>query len=71
MAYYRIIGGIRYDRSLLDAADAFTQGRGESRISLEEIQQLHQIATDAGKVTDIEWRSLQYIGQQFSKHQNP
>jgi hypothetical protein len=66
MSYYKIIKGIRYDRRLLEAAEAFTKGRGESRISLEEIQDLHQLATDAGKITGLEWRTLQYIAQEFN-----
>jgi len=65
MSYYKIINGIAYDRKLLEAAEAFTKGRGESRISLEEIQQLHQMALDAGKLTVIETRTLQYIAQHY------
>ncbi len=65
MSYYKIINGIRYDRSLLDVAERFTQGRGESRISLEEIQATYQTAKDAGNITDIEWRTLLYIAQQY------
>lgn len=65
MAYYKIINGIRYDRSLLDAADAYTQGRGEARISLDEIKSIYAIATDAKTITDIEWHTLQYISQNY------
>jgi hypothetical protein len=66
MSYYKIIRGVRYDRSLLDMAVKFTQGRGESRISLDEIQAIYQAAKDANKITDIEWRTLQYVAQQFT-----
>lgn len=66
MSYYKIIRGVRYDRNLLLAAESFTQGRGESRISLEEIQQLYQMALDGRGITDIEWRTLQYVAQQYT-----
>jgi hypothetical protein len=65
MSYYQIIGGIRYERSLLEAAARFTTGQGESRISLEEIQALFRLADDGGKITPIEWRTLEYIAQQY------
>ena len=65
MAYYKIINGIRYDRALLDAADSYTKGRGEWQISLQEIQSLYTIATDAKTVTETEWRTLRYIVQNY------
>jgi hypothetical protein len=65
MSYYQIIGGTRYDRSLLEAAAQFTTGRGESRISLEEIQALFRLANDGGRITAIEWRTLRYIAQRY------
>ena len=66
MTYYRIIGGIRYDRSLLAAADACTnQGRNEFRISLAEIQYLYRLAADGRTMTDVERRTLHYIGQHY------
>lgn len=65
MSYYKIIGGVRYDRSLLEAAEAFTKGRGESKISLEEIQQLYTQANDGGSITAIEQTTLHYIAQHF------
>lgn len=66
MSYYKIIGGQRYDRRLLDLAHQLTQGRGESRISLEEIQEIFAAAGDAGNITEIEWRTLQYISGHFT-----
>lgn len=65
MSYYRRIQGVRYAADLLDAADRFTRGRGESRISLEEIQELYRMALDGRKVTDVERRTLLYIAKQY------
>ncbi|MEI6411159.1 MAG: hypothetical protein WCR52_17355 [Bacteroidota bacterium] len=66
MAYYKIIGGIRYDRSLLEAAESFTKGRGESRISMEEIQALYEQANDGQGITEIERNTLIFISKQFN-----
>jgi hypothetical protein len=65
MTYYKIINGQRYDRSLLEAAEQFTKGRGEWQISLDEIQQIYAQAADALKFTEIEWQTLRYIGENF------
>lgn len=66
MSYYKIINGIRYDRSLLEAAEQYTEGRGEWRISLDEIQSIYTLAMDGGKITETEWRTLRYIAQNFT-----
>lgn len=66
MAYYISINGIRYDRALIEAAQAFTKGRGESKIALDEIQALFKLASDGKKTTETEWRTLRYIGEHFS-----
>lgn len=65
MSYYKIIDGVRYDRSLLDAADFYTKGRGEWQISLEEIQHIYGIATDSKVITEIEWRTIRYVSYQY------
>jgi len=65
MNYYKIIGGVRYDRKLIEAADAYTQGRGEFRISLEEIQALYHQATDGHDITVIEHNTLLYISKHY------
>ncbi|MDX1908704.1 MAG: hypothetical protein SF053_16830 [Bacteroidia bacterium] len=65
MAYYRIIEGVRYAADLLEAADQATQGKGESRISLQEIQAIHQLAMDGRMITDTERRTLLYIAQRY------
>jgi hypothetical protein len=65
MSYYRIIDGERYDRKLLEAAEAATAGRGDGRISLQDAQQLLDVARDGGLITSIERSTLAYIRSRF------
>jgi hypothetical protein len=65
MTYYKTIDGIRYDASLLTAADDYTKGRGESQLSLDEIKIIFSIASDARKITETEWRTLRYINRTY------
>jgi uncharacterized tellurite resistance protein B-like protein len=65
MAYYKVIEGIRYDSSLLEQAEALTQGSGDGRISFEDAQQLFNEAMDGGKITRVERRTLHHIFEQF------
>lgn len=65
MSYYKTIRGIRYDRALLEEAKLLTQGQGDGRISLSDMQQLVSAAQDGGKLTDTEIRTLDYISQHF------
>ena len=65
MTYYKTINGVRYDRALLEAAKALTEGRGESRISLAEMQELVNLAKDGLRITDTERRTLFYITETF------
>ncbi|MDX1939613.1 MAG: hypothetical protein SFU99_03630 [Saprospiraceae bacterium] len=66
MSYYRHINGVRYARQLLEAAEQFTTGRGESQISFEEIQEIYKLAEDGRRITDVERRTLFYIAENFS-----
>ncbi|MCB9307038.1 MAG: hypothetical protein H6565_10615 [Lewinellaceae bacterium] len=65
MAYYKIIDGQRYDRSLLEKAEAHTKGRGEWQLSLDEIQDVFTAAGDGGAYTETEWHTLRYIAAHY------
>ncbi len=65
MSYYKYIDGVRYTRDLLDAAHRHTQGRGEYRISADEIAEIYQLARDGGRITETERRTLLYIAQTY------
>ena len=64
MRYYKLIGGARYDRSLLEAAQVYAQGE-EGRISLVEMQDLYKKAANGRGITEIEKRTLLYIAAHF------
>ena len=65
MSYYKIIDGVKYDRSLLTAARFAASGPRDGRISLADAQQLLQKITDGNKVTQIELMTIAYIRQRF------
>lgn len=60
-----LIDGVRYNRKLLEAALAFTQGKGEYRLSLEEIQTLYKMAHEEKSATDITTATLHYIAGNY------
>lgn len=66
MTYYRTIGGRRYDRALLEQAEAMTQGRADGRISEVDAQQLLTLARDGDSITEVEREPLHYILDQFN-----
>ncbi len=65
-SYYKVIDGLRYDRAILERAEALTQGRGDGRISLEDAQFLLPLFGDAGDVRIEEERTLQYLLEHYS-----
>lgn len=64
-SYYRIIGGQRYDRGLLDRAETLIKGQGDGRISVKDIQDLYNNVLDAGKITPIESKTLFFIAEKY------
>ncbi|MBK8808059.1 MAG: hypothetical protein IPO21_16015 [Bacteroidales bacterium] len=64
MAYVSI-DGQQYEKELLDLATKLTTGRGEGKISKEEVEELFQSALDGKGVTETEKRTLNYIRTKF------
>ena len=62
---YQSIDGIQYEKELLDLAKKHTTGRGEGRISKDEVADLFTSATDGQGVTETEKRTLEYIRNNF------
>lgn len=62
---YKVIDGIQYERELLDLADELTQGRGESKISSEEVLELFKSTKDGKGTTETEKRTLIYIKENY------
>ena len=63
---YVTIDGVKYEKELLDLAKEHTKGRGESRLSKDEVAALFQSAHDGPGVTDTEKATLQYIRENFN-----
>jgi len=61
-SYYKVIEGTRYDRELLNQAEAFAK---DGQISFPEAQQLWESAQDGQGVTDTEKGTLDYIVKHF------
>ncbi len=62
---YQSIDGVKYDKELLDLAKAHTTGRGEGKLSKDEVGDLFKSANDGQGVTDTEKRTLEYIRNSF------
>ncbi|CAJ1352672.1 unnamed protein product [Effrenium voratum] len=61
--YYRVIDGVKYDRSLLTAAEQFAE---MGQITLIEAMELWKEAMDGNRVTPTERQTLKYVLAQFS-----
>ncbi len=65
MSYYRIIQGVRYERSLLDSAEEHKTNSSSAPLSLEAIRSLYELAKDGRRITETEQRTLLYIQDQY------
>ena len=66
-SYYRIIAGKKYDRGLLEAADERVKGKGDGRISENDLIELVELSRDGRGITETELETLNYI----KIHYNP
>ncbi|MGB3622740.1 hypothetical protein FT643_05265 [Ketobacter sp. MCCC 1A13808] len=62
---YITIEGEKYEKELIDLAKQLISGRGDGRISQDEVSQLITSAKDGVEVTDTEKKTLQYIRGNF------
>ena len=60
-SYYKIIGGQRYDRKLLETAEQLTEGRGDGRISQKDAEIIWASIQDGSGITATEKRSVIYL----------
>jgi len=63
---YKSIDGVQYEKELLDLAEKHTTGKGEGKLSKDEVADLFKSASDGQGVTDTEKRTLEYIRGNFS-----
>ena len=64
-SYYKQIDGKKYDRSLLLLAENLVKGKGDGRISEDDMKKLYESASDGNKITDYEKDTLYYILENF------
>ena len=62
---YETINGVTYEKELLDLARKHTTGRGEGKLSIDEVAALFSSAADGRGVTDTEKSTLAYIRSHF------
>ncbi len=62
---YKSIDGVQYEKELLDLAEEHTTGKGEGKLSKDEVADLFKSANDGQGVTDTEKRTLEYIRNNF------
>ena len=62
---YLTIDGIKYEKEILDLAKKHTTGRGEGKLSKNEVADLFKSASDGQGVTETEKRTLEYIRKNF------
>ena len=66
MSYYKTVGGKKLDARIISLAETAIKGARDGRISKNDAQAIVKAAKDAGKITDIEKASLQYILKKFN-----
>ena len=64
MAYVSI-GGVQYEKELIELAKKLITGRGEYEISKEEVLTLFESTSDGRGTTETERRTLMYIRNGF------
>lgn len=62
---YQSIDGVQYEKELLDLAKKHTTGKGEGKLSKDEVADLLKSASDGRGVTETEKRTLGYIRKTF------
>jgi hypothetical protein len=62
---YQTIDGVKYEKELLDLATAHTTGKGEGKLSKDEVVDLFKSANDGQGVTDTEKSTLEYIRNNY------
>jgi DNA repair exonuclease SbcCD ATPase subunit len=64
-SYYKTIQGVRYDRSLLEAAEERISGQGDGRISEMDAEEIVELSKDGKGITETELRTLKYISENY------
>lgn len=59
--YYQVINGQRYSGTLIRNAKFRMRGQGDGKVSVQDAQDLWQIAMGGGRITEIEEATLLYL----------
>lgn len=62
---YVTIDGVKYEKELLELAKEHTTGKGEGKLSKDEVADLFKSASDGQGVTETEKSTLAYIRNNF------
>jgi len=65
-SYYKQIDNKKYDKGMLDAADAGVSGKGDGRISIGDAKVIFKEAVDGDKITECEYDTLEYIKKNYT-----
>ena len=64
-AGYVTIDGEKYEKELIELAKKHTTGKGEGKLSKDEVNELFTSASDGSRVTETELKTLKYIRTAF------
>jgi hypothetical protein len=65
MGYYKTIAGKKMDANIISRAEEAIKGARDGRISKNDAQAIIKATKDAGRITDVEKTSLQYVAKKF------
>ena len=65
MSYYQFIDGKKFDRSLLEAAEAVIEGKSINKFSINDAERIYGAFLADGKLTASERRTLNYLIQNY------
>ena len=66
MSYYKTIDGVNYDKALLELADALVEGKGDGRLSEDDVKQLIGKIIDKKQITKTEYLTVFYLIKNYN-----
>ena len=66
MSYYKEIDGIKYDKAILDIADEQIKGRGDGRLSEDDMKLIIKSVIDRKKITKTEYLTIFYLIKNYN-----
>lgn len=64
-AYYKVIDGEKYDRGLIELCDKIVSESSTGIITTYDAEDLYEMVVDAGRYTDIEKKTLNFIRENY------